>query len=170
MADLLSKYPATSSVALAITLASLASDTNLLAGRESDAQDNRSNGDIDALLGGKITTGTSPTANRVIEVWAYANISSSIGTPAYVDTIAGSNANRTLTSANVKQPMLRLVAQIVIDSTSDRTYFFAPVSIASLFGFMPKFWGAFVVHNCGVALNATGGNHALTYERCQYQN
>ena len=63
-----------SSVDLTITLASLASDTNLLAGRESDVVDNSSNLYLDYLLSGKVTTGTSPTSARSIEVWAYALI------------------------------------------------------------------------------------------------
>ncbi|NBW19056.1 MAG: hypothetical protein EBR82_64880 [Caulobacteraceae bacterium] len=53
-----------------ITLASLASDTNLLAGRESNAIDNSSNLYLDYLISGKVTTGTSPTTARSIEVWA----------------------------------------------------------------------------------------------------
>lgn len=170
MADIKLKYPTSSSVALTLGVASLASDTNLLAGRESTAVDNTTNNDVDHLLSGKIRTGSSPTAGRVIEIWAYAAMKTAFGTPSYPDTITGSDGARTLTSANVKAPMLRLVASIVVDATSARDYWFAPVSIASLFGQLPKFWGVFVTQGTGVALDSTAGNHVLEYERVQYQN
>lgn len=169
MADIKSKYPSTSSAALTITLASLASDTNLLAGRESNAVDNTSNMDVDHLVSGTIMTGTSPTAGAKIEVWAYASMKTASGTPTYPDVLDGTDSNETITSANVKNPMLRLVAVLTVDSTSNRAYYFAPVSIAQLFGGMPKFWGLFVVHNTSAALNATGGNHVIEYERIQFQ-
>ena len=53
---------------------------------------------------------------------------------------------------------------MAVDSTaSDRTYPFAPVSVAALFGGeLPKQFLVFVVHNTGVALNGTGGNHVLS--------
>jgi hypothetical protein len=169
MADIKTKYPATSSVALALTLAGLASDTTLLAGRASAAVDNTANADLDHLVSGVIATGTSPTANTSIEIWAYASYKTAAGAPTYPDGFTGADAAKTMTAAGVKIGALRLVATITVDATSNRAYPFAPVSIASLFGAMPKFWGLFVVHNTGVALNATAGNHDLQYERIQAQ-
>lgn len=161
-------YPSTSSVALTAAIASLASDATLLAGRAGTAVDNTTNLDLDHQVSGMITTGTSPTGGQ-IEVWAYAPYKTASGTPTYPDSITGTDANKTITSANVKSGMLRLVASMSVDTTSNRAYYFTPVSIASLFGAMPKFWGLFVVHSTGVALNATGGNHDLQYERVQAQ-
>lgn len=169
MADIKTKYPATSSVALAIALASLASDVNLLAGRESGAVDNTGNADLDHLVSGMITTGTTPTVGKVIEVWAYASFRTAAGVPTYPDVLDGTDSAETVTSANVKMSALRLVGSITVDATSDRAYYFAPVSIASLFGAMPKFWGLFVVQNTGAALHATAGNHVIEYERIQAQ-
>lgn len=168
MADIKIKYPATSSVALTLGVASLASDTNLLAGRAATAVDNTTNVDSDHLVSGIVTTGTSPTGGG-IEVWAYASYKTATGTPTYPDSITGTDAAKTVTSTNVKTSALKLVAYIAVDTTSNRAYPFAPVSIASLFGSMPKFWGLFVVHNTGVALNATAGNHDFQYERIQAQ-
>lgn len=171
MADIKTKYPATGSTALTISLASLASGSAgvYTSGRQSDAVDNTTNLDIDHLVSGKIRVGTSPTSGRVINVYAWANISSASGTPSYPDTLTGSDAPRSFTSANVMNSIVRLVASITIDSTSDRDYFFGPVSIASLFVQMPKFWGVYVAHDTAVALNATAGNHVLSYERVQLQ-
>ena len=65
---------------------------------------------------------------------------------------------------------VRLVASMVVDATSNRSYYFGPVSIANLFGgTLPKFWGVYVAHDTAVALNATAGNHKLSYERVQGQ-
>jgi hypothetical protein len=170
MADFKTKYPATSSIALTLGVASLASDTNLLAGRASTAVDNTSNLDLDHLVSGVVMTGTTPTVNTTIEVWAYASYKTASGTPTYPDTITGTDANKTLTNSGTKAAALRLVASIVVTATSNVAYPFAPVSIASLFGAMPKFWGLFVVHNTGAALNSTAGNHDFQYERIQAQS
>ena len=162
-------YPATSSVALTITLASLASDGSLLAGRASTAVDNTTNVDLDHLFSGIITTGTTPTVNTTIEVWAYASYKTVTGTPTYPDSITGTDAAKTMTSSSVKYSALARIATINVTATSNVAYPIAPVSIASLFGSMPKFWGVFVVQSTAVALNATGGNHDLQYERIQGQ-
>lgn len=162
-------YPATSSVALTFGVASLASDTNLLAGRQSTAVDNTTNVDLDHMVSGTIMTGTTPTVSTTIEVWAYASYKTVTGTPTYPDVLTGSDANKTITSTNVKNGMLRLVAAITVDATTNRAYYIAPVSIAQLFGAMPKFWGLFVVQNTGAALNSTAGNHDFEYERIQAQ-
>jgi hypothetical protein len=169
-ADFKTKYPSTSSTALTLGCASLASDSNLLAGRESTAISNISNNDLDHLVSGQITTGTSPTVNTTIEVWAYASQKTASDVPTYPDVFDGTDSNEAVTNAGVKNAVLRLVASITVTATSNVAYPFAPVSIASLFGAMPKFWGLFVVHNTGVALNATGGNHEFNYERIQAQS
>ncbi|MES2323280.1 MAG: hypothetical protein V4633_13530 [Pseudomonadota bacterium] len=169
MADIKTKYPATSSVAVTISLASLATSSTLVGGQESTAVDNTTNLDLDHVVSGKIRTGTTPTVSKTIEVWAYASFKTVTGTPTYPDVLDGTDSAETLTSANVKAPMLRNVATMIVDATSDRDYYFAPVSIAALFGAMPKFWGIFVTHDTVAALNATGSNHVIEYERIQAQ-
>lgn len=171
MADIKTKYPATSTVALTITLASLANDsTNFLAGQESTAVDNTTNVDLDHLLSGKIRSGTSPTANNRIEIWVYAPISVASGTPTYPDVFDGTDSAETATSRNVLFSALRLAHTIIVDSTTGRDYFIPPISVAALFGGqLPMFWGVFVINASGVALDSTGGNHALHYLRVQAQ-
>lgn len=156
MADIKLAYGTASDAT--ITLASLASDTNLLAGRESSAIDNTSALALDYLISGKITAGTSPTASRSIEVWA---VGSWDGTT-WPDVFDGTNSDETITSADIKASMCRLIAAMATANTSDRTYHFGPVSIASVFGgVVPPKFVIFVVHNTGVALNATAGNHQV---------
>lgn len=172
MSDIKTKYPSTSSTDLTITLASLASGSSgvFTAGQESTAVDNTTNVDLDHLLSGQITTGTSPTAARSINVYVYANISSSSGTPTYSDVLDGTDSAETFTSANVMNNAVKFAASIQIDSTSNRSYYFGPVSVASLFGgSLPKFWGVYIAHDTAVNLNATAGNHKISYERIQNQ-
>jgi hypothetical protein len=73
-----------------------------------------------------------------------------------------------MTSLNVKYAALRPVAAMGTDATTGLVLPFAPVSIASLFGGMPAFWGLFIVNRSGVALDATGGS--LYYQRQQAQS
>lgn len=172
MTDIKTKYPASNAdtTALTISLASLASSSSLVAGRESTAVVNTSNLDLDHLLSGVIRAGTSPTVSKTIEVWVYAPIKVASGTPTYPDVLDGTDSDETITSANVKYSALRLAHAITVDATSDRDYFIPPTSIASLFGgSLPTHWGVFVTHDTGVALNATGSNHYLHYQRIQAQ-
>jgi len=150
------------SAALTITLASLASDASLIAGREATAIDNTTDLAIDSIVGGKVTTGTSPTASKQIEVWAdgsYDGTTFSAGA-------TGTDANFSPTG---EKTQLKLLQIIPTDATSNHTYEWGPFSIAQAFGgTMPKKWGIFIVHNTGVALNATAGNHEVKYTPVKY--
>jgi hypothetical protein len=143
---------------LTITLASLASDTNLLAGRESAAIDNTTDKMLDYLISGKITTGTGPTTARSIQIWAIASFD---GT-SWPDVFDGTDSAETISLANVKNSSVcRLIDELSTAATSDEDYYFAGVSIARLFGSVPPKFVLFVTHNTGVALHATAGNHAI---------
>lgn len=158
--NLLDRYGDVAS--LTISLASLANDsTNLLAGQQSTVISNLTDLWPDYKVRGFITTGTSPTAGNTIEIWAFASVNDAPNTTTYPDVFGASDAARTLTSNNVKQIALRHVATITVDSTSNRTYWFAPVSIARLFNGVPPHWGIMVINGSGVALNGTGSNHGI---------
>jgi hypothetical protein len=157
------EYAASSN--LTITLASLASDTNLLAGRESSEVDNTTNKYVDYLLCGKITTGTSPTASRIIEVWVVGLMDDST----YPDVFDGTDSAETITNAGIKNSICRLAASIDTVATSDLAYPFGPVSVASLFGGrIPKKFVVFVTHSTAVNLNSTTGNHQITVTPIYY--
>ena len=156
MADIKVAYGTASD--LTITLASLASDTNLLTGRESATIDNTSTLALDYLVSGKVTAGTSPTASRSIEVWA---VGSWDGTN-WPDVFDGTESAETITSADIKASICRLVAAMATANTSDRTYHFGPVSLAAAFGgVLPPKVVLFVTHSTGVALNSTAGTHQI---------
>lgn len=151
-----------SSAAFTITLASLASSATFTAGRESTAVSNTTNLYLDYLVGGKITTGTSPTDDKEIRIYAYGSIDD---TPTYPDVLDGTDSDETITTADILNAGLALFGSTSTDSTSDRTYWFQAASLAAVAfgGVLPKNFGVFVSHSTGVALNATGSNHALSY-------
>ncbi len=155
--DIKLKYAASS--ALTISPASLASSSTLLAGVESDAVDNSTNLYQDYLLAGKITVGTSPTASTEIRGYVVAMQDDST----WPDVFDGTSSAETVTSAGVGAGFLKLAAVMPCDSTtSDRGYFFGPVSVASLFGgTCPRKFVVFITQNTGANLNATGGNQAV---------
>jgi hypothetical protein len=156
MADLKLAYGTATD--LTITLASMASDTNLLTGRESATIDNSANLFLDYLVSGKITAGTSPTAARSIEVWA---VGSWDGTN-WPDVFDGTESAETITSADIKASVCRFVAAMATANTSDRTYHFGPVSLAAAFGgVLPPKVVLFITHSTGVNLNSTAGSHQI---------
>lgn len=149
--------------ALTITLTGLASDTNLLAGRQSTAISNGTDDAIDALVGGKITTGTTPTASRQIEIWLFGS---------YDDTeySGGAGASDAALTPDAK-PLLKLLTIIPTVNTSDKAYRFGPFSVAQAFGgVMPESWGVYVVHSTGVNLNATAANQEIVYTPVKYES
>jgi hypothetical protein len=171
MADLKIKYPQSNadSVAITISLASLASSTTW-AGRASTAVNNTSNLDLDHLVSGKIKLGTSPTVSKSVQVYAYAAQSIASGTPTYPDSITGSDAAKTMTSANVAFACLRFLWAGTSDATTGLVLEMSPTSIAQVFGSVPPYWGLFVVHDTVAALDSTSGNHSFQYQRVQAQS
>jgi len=146
-----------------ITLASLASDTALVAGRAGTVIDNVSEDAVDAMVGGIVTTGTSPTTARQIEIWLYGSYD---GTT-YSGDASGTDANLTPS----EKTLLELLTVIPTVATSNKAYQWGPFSVAQAFGgTMPRKWGVYVVHNTGVVLNATGGNHEVKHTPIKYES
>ena len=169
MATITPSYAAKATITCDVHTTPLASSSTFVIGRESTEVDNSTNKYDDALVEGKLTVGTTPTANTEIQVWVYASFHTAMATNA-VDVLDGTNSDETMNSAGVRGSAMRLGAVIDVDSnTSNRTYWFAPFSVAQLFGgHMPKFWGLFITHNTGVALNSTGSNHELSFTGVKY--
>jgi hypothetical protein len=138
-----------------ITLTSLASDTSLLAGRQSTTVVNSANAD-DYLVSGKVKCGTSPTTGTMIQIWSFADIDNA-GT--YQDAFTATDANRAVSFANLKPVEMKSVSTWVLDSgaTTGSFMYFNNISLKSLYGYMPGNHGIWVVHNTGVALDASAG-------------
>ena len=155
MANVKTAYASSATITNAIE--SLATSSSWTAGYESDVLDNTSNLYLDYLISGKITTGTSPSSG-VIEVWAIGILDDST----YPDVFDGTTGAETITSREVLYGHGKLVAAITNSTNSDTSYYFGPVSLASLFGGqVPKKVVFFTVHNTGVNLNSTASNHKL---------
>lgn len=154
---------------ITISLASLATSATFVAGVESTQIDNTSNLYIDAIVQGKVTVGTTPTANTLITVYVWGS-DTSLGTTA-LDVLDGTDSAETITSVGVLQSMFAIGGQGIVDATtSDRPYFIRNFSVARALNlmFLPRYWGLFVAHNTAVNLNSTGSNHVFSYTGVQY--
>lgn len=152
------------SAAITITLASLATSSTLVAGRSSAETDNSSNLHLDKLTSGKITVGTTPTANTVIEIWLIPKREDG----SYHDTFDGTDKAVTVTSRSHLLGYGTLLAILAVPAaTSNVGYEFSKSAAAALGTNCPIKFQIFVVHNTAVNLNSTGGNHVL-YEKGVY--
>ena len=147
--------------ALTITLASLAASAT--AGRQSTVIDNTTDLAVDAIVQCKITTGTTPTVNTLIEIWAF-------GTGDGTNYSGGAGASDAGLTPTVK-PTMKLLETIQVSASSNIAYHSGPHSIQNAFGgTMPRKWGIWVLNNTAVALNSTCGNHVIQYTPVQYQS
>lgn len=146
-------------------IASLATSSTWVAGYESATVDNTTNLFLDYIFDGKVTVGTTPTSGTEIRIYVVASVD---GTT-WPDVFDGTTGAETATSEGVRDSFAKLAAVLRVDSTtSDRAYPFC-FSVASLFGGVcpPKFV-LFTVHNSGVNLNSTAGNHVFNYRGVNY--
>lgn len=152
MAGFVPVYAASVAVFGANDLDGLASSASLVAGWESAVITNVYN---DVLLAGRFkANNTAPTAGQ-IQVWVGGILND---TPTYPDVFDGTASAETVTSADIKNAILRNVATIITDATANRVYEFAPVNVASFFGgVMPPKWWVWVTHSMVQALNTTAG-------------
>jgi len=166
-------YSSTSdTTALTITLASLATSSTLVAGRQSTIVTNVSNKFMDAIVTGQITTGTSPTAAKTIAVYLFVPLSAATST--FVYPVAGATAlgeSDAAATFDLEQRIggLILAGSSGTNATSNRAYSFS-FSVREKVGYMPLKWGLFVTHDTAVNLNATAGNHWFHYTGIKYDD
>lgn len=145
---------------ITISPASLATSTT--AGRQSDEIDNTSNKFDNVKVAGKVTVGTTPTVNTQILIYV---LGRSDNTPTRPDGFGASDAARSITSVGVGRGYLKLGAVLEVDSTTSNREYPFDFELAQLFGgVVPDFWTVWVVHNTGVNLNSTAGNHVFKYQ------
>jgi len=137
---------------ITITLASLANSTAGV-GRQSTLIDNTTNLYLSAQISFKITVGTTPTANSLIYVYLIRQDNN--GTPIADDNAGTTDAAITITNAP-------LLGTILVPATTSNTAYYRIFDTTFLGTLSPK-WGIAVVNSSGVALNATGGNHVVTF-------
>lgn len=155
MADIKAAYGTSAAITNAVE--GLASSSTWVAGWESAVLNNTTNLYLDYLIGGYITTGTSPTVG-VIEIWAIGILEDST----WPDVFDGTTSAETVTSRDILFAHGKLVASMVNTTGSNVAYPFGPVSLASLFGgVVPKQVVFFTTHSTVAALNSTGTNQRL---------
>jgi hypothetical protein len=137
-----------SSAALTITLASLASSTSGV-GRQATFVDNT---DLYQMIRVyfDITTGTSPTTGKTIQFYLL-NRDDHSSPNISTDNAGSSDAGLTIVTAP-------LVYVVQTDATSDKHY-----RGSFLIRNPGTSWAIAIVHDTGVALNATGSNHSIRY-------
>ena len=152
MAGFIPVYAASVAVFGTNDLDGLASSSGLTAGWESGVITNTAN---DVLLTGRFkANNTAPTAGQ-INVYVGSLVNDS---PSYPDVFDGTSSSETVTSADIRNAILRPAATIITGATANRIYEFAPVNIAVLFGgVMPNKYFVFVTHSMVQALNTTAG-------------
>lgn len=154
-------YAGAAGTAISITLTSLSDGS----WRQSDSVDNTTNKYLDALIGGSTQTGTSPTAGRTIDIYAYGQYD---GSSEFTAGASGSDAAYT---ADGEETSLKLIGVVQVDGTSNQDYEWGPFSVAAAFGgLMPQRWGLVVENNTGAALNATGTNNEVVYTGIKYDS
>lgn len=133
--------------ALTISLASLASSTAGV-GRQSTMVDNSTTKYDGTLLNVLIKLGTSPTANKSV----------------YVYLIRGDGTNRT-DGAGASDALLTIVNATPIGVMTTGTAPGTGTNLRKTFAIdqLGKEWGIAIVHDSAVNLDATGGNHVITW-------
>lgn len=159
MATLTINYAGASGTAITWTLTSLANGS----WRESSSVDNTTNKYVDALVGGSVQTGTTPTANTNIDIYVYGQYDGS------AEFTAGATGSDAAYTADGEETLLRHIGSITVDATSDQDYEWGPWSVATAFGgVMPQRWGLVAENNTGSTLNATGTNNETVYTGIKY--
>lgn len=143
------------------SLNSLGSDASLLAGASALAVDNGATGcPLEIGISAFIKNNSSaPTGGKEIDIFAYAAIDD---VPTYPDTLAGTDALKTITTAAIQNTGMRQITSLIIAATGNQINPMCPAALSALFGVMPRYWSVYVVHNSGNALNSAGNQ--FTYK------
>ncbi|MBA3357610.1 MAG: hypothetical protein H0U18_17055 [Pyrinomonadaceae bacterium] len=126
------------------------------------AVDNSVNLYEDIIVGGFITTGTTPTTARRIQIFLYASwdgVNYSAG-------LAGTDGDAP--DAGETGNLIGPIWVMDTDATSNHQYEWGPVSIGAIIGCVPQKWGLCLLHDTAVALNATAGLHEAKYQGIKY--
>jgi hypothetical protein len=150
------------SAAYTITLTGLVTSAGLTVGRQSTSVANSANKYLDELVAAQIATGSASVVAGNIEVHAIGALDD---TPTWPDQITGTDAARTITSADIKSSICALVGGVPNDTTASRKYAMKPCGIRQLFGdgLPPGGHVIFVTHSSSAALSVTATDHFVKH-------
>lgn len=141
---------------------SLATSPTKVAGWETGELDISALGPVsDVLFNVKITTGTTPTTAKSIEVWAIAALANN----SFPGVFDGTSSAETIASVEEKAAVCRwLLASFTVNSSSNIPYEATGLSlVGSGMSSLPKKMSVFVTHDTAVNLNSTAANHVIGY-------
>ena len=85
-------------------------------------------------------------------------------TPSYPDGITGTDADKTMTTAGIRDSGLAIARIVKTGTTNDQVYPFRGFSLRSVLdGALPTDWGLFYAHDTGPDLNNGSANHKFWY-------
>ena len=145
----MAKYSATNT--LTITIAGMASSATY-AGNQSDMVDNSSTRYDEIILYVKVTTGASPTGSKAVYIWLLQGDGNGVrtdGAGATATALTRKNADLLKTIRNTSGSNETLVGTVAIKNPGPE-------------------WGIAISHDTVVALNATAGNHQVSWVGVQY--
>jgi len=154
MATATVNYAGASGTAITFTLNGLTNTS----WRQSDAVVNTVNLYLDALVGGSVQMGTTPTVDTTFDFYCYGQYD---GSAEFTGGASGSDAAYT---ADGEETLFRLPTSVVVDATTDQDYEWGPVAVAPLYGgWLPQRWGLLANNNTGATTEATGTNNETLY-------
>lgn len=145
--EIKAKYSGTPATAMTITLASLASSTAGV-GRQSDLISNTTARYQSVEVFVKIKLGTSPTGNKFVYVYGIKGDGTTRS-----DAAGGTDAAITVLSSELLAAMPDKASPSTGDVLTGVFWFENPG---------PE-WGIAIVHDTGINLDSTGGNHSIGY-------
>lgn len=149
------------SSATAITMAMQAIATATYYG--SASVDNTTNLYEDVLVGGFVSTGTSPTTGKRIQWFLYGTWD---GGTTFSGGAAGTDA--AYTPGGEAGNLIGPIWVIDTDATSNHVYEWGPVSLGAIIGAVPQKWGLVVTHDTAVNLKSLAGDHVQKYQGLKY--
>ena len=153
---------------ITISPASLVSSGTYIEGRESTKIDETTTKYMNVQVEGFVTTGTTPTADTYIKLYAWGSHTDPSTTA--LDVIDGLDSAETFTSTEIMNSIVTLVRSVKVNNTSDQKYHFKPFTIADIFGEVPAYWGLYLAHDTVAALNSTAGNHEFKYTGIKFDS
>lgn len=154
MATVTINYAASSNLTVT-NLHSIATSSTLVTGWESDVIDNTTNKYVDMLVSAKITVAAAGLSAGTIAIRIVAMLDDSTWPGGFDGT--ESTETTPLDDENGTASGSRLLASATTDTTASQVYYFAPTSVAQLFGgIMPAKFVVFISHSTGANLAASG--------------
>ena len=157
MATVSMDYAATASITCTVTSITNGSY------RQSTVVDNSSTKYVDALLGGSIQVGTTPTSGGTLDIYVYGERDDA---GQYTAGCSGTDGAYT---ADGEEDELFHAYSITVDADSNIDYEWGPVSVAQAFGgTLPRKWGVVFKNSTGATTHATGTNNEFRFTGVKY--